>query len=256
VHERLARHAVEAERDVVGEVVVVHDDVDPTSFELGMEPAIRVGRVHVGARPRVPPVVAERARAGDLRRRQQREGDALLHQDAQDCVVDCGLGQPHAFGGPPEAVGEVGQSPAHLGADIALVRERQDRVVVRDGDGGAGGAVRVDHALVDVGVVTFQPREQRRAHVEGQVPVVVDDRGDEAALVHHARPAVRPVALGRDALVPVVPRRRGRLRADFLRPGVLARRLVEVPVHYERRFPHPTIVAHAECRRVIRRGAA
>ncbi len=125
---------------------------------------------------------------------------------------------------------EVGQAPADLGADVALGGQRQDDVAVGLGQG--AGAVGHD-PLEHVGGVALQPRGERGADVERQQPVVVDEGEHPVPLVHHPGPPVGPVALGRDALVPVVRRRRRRLPGHLLGPGVLPWRLVEVPVDDE-----------------------
>ena len=105
--------------------------------------------------------------------------------------------------------------------------------------------VALDDPAEHVGVVPLEPRQQRRPDVEAQVLVVVDDGSDTAVLVDDTRPPVGAVALGGDALVPVVERRGRRLDRHLLRPRVLPRRLVEVPVdHQADGFAHRrTIVA-------------
>ena len=148
------------------------------------------------------------------------EAHALLGQHRQHPLVDGGLRQPHALGFAPEPVAEVGQAPAHLGAQVAVVAQRQDRVLVGLGDAPVSRPVGLDDARVDPRVV-LEPRQQRRPDVERQPPVVVDDGDDAAVVVEDAGSAVGPVALGRDALVPVVEGRRQ--AADGLGPGVLAR---------------------------------
>ena len=135
---------------------------------------------------------------------------------------------------------EVGDAPADLGAGVALGGERHDDVVVDLGEGGAvvgvergAGLVGVlDHA-VGAGSEVFEPAEERGAEVEAHAGVVVDDADDLALLVDDAGGAVGGVALGGDALVPVVVGSGGVLELDGFKPGVLARRLVEVAVDAE-----------------------
>ena len=103
-----------------------------------------------------------------LARRQDRRPHALLDQHGEHAVVDRGLRQPHRRRRPAEAGVEVGEAPADLGADVALVGERQDQVVVRLGDGAAGGAVALDHAGRHVGVVA------RRARTAASGPTLND----------------------------------------------------------------------------------
>src|SRR5436190_93219 len=72
----------------------------------------------------------------------------------------------------------------------------------------------------------------------GPVGVVVGDVGATSVRVEDPRPSVGAVALGGDALVPVVERRGGGFGGDLLRPRVLPRRLVEVPVDDEPNVSH------------------
>ena len=84
-----------------------------------------------------------------------------------------------------------------------------------------GRAIGVDDAAVHVGMVRLEPREQRGPDVERQ-------------LLEGAELGVGSVALGGDALVPVVERRGARLLGHDPGPGVLTGRLVEVPVQHQR----------------------
>ena len=56
-------------------------------------------------------------------------------------------------------------------------------------------------------------------------------RDDLVLVVHDAGGAVGGVALGADALVPVVIGSGGVLRLDRFEPGILARRLVKMPMN-------------------------
>ena len=199
---------------------VVDDEVDGAVGVVGVAPAVEAA--------------ARRLVGVDLAGGEDREADALLGEHAQHEVVHRRLRQPHALGAPAEAVGEVEDPPAHVGADVALVAEREDGVAVGLGDGAAGRAVGVDDALVHVGVVGLEPRQQRGPDVERQ-------------LLEGAELGVGSVALRGDALVPVVERRRARLLGHDPRPGVLAGRLVEVPVEHRAAVP-VTIVDRLMCR--------
>ena len=116
--------------------------------------------------------------------------------------------------------------------------ERHDDVVVDLRDGGAvaavalgAGDVGVEDAAIGAGSFVGEPVEQGGAEVEAHARVVVDDADDLVLAIDDARGAVGGVALGGDALVPVVVGRGGVLDLDGLEPGILARRLVEVAVH-------------------------
>jgi hypothetical protein len=77
---------------------------------------------------------------------------ALGGQRLERRGVDRALGQPHALGRAAEAVAEVGQPPAHLGAAIARRAQRHDQVAVGLGqrravaERGAGWRVGGDQA--------------------------------------------------------------------------------------------------------------
>ena len=127
---RLARRRFEGQG--VGEAAVVDDEVDGALRVLGVAPAVEA---------------AARWRGGvDLAGREDREADALLGEHAQHEVVHGRLREPHALGAAAEAMGEVEDPPSHVGADVALVAQREDGVAVGLRDGAAGRAVGVDDA--------------------------------------------------------------------------------------------------------------
>ena len=90
--------------------------------------------------------------------------------------------------------------------------------------------VGVEDGPVDLRAGPLHPGEERRPDVEADRGVVVDDVDDAVPGVEDAGGRVRRVALGRDALVPVVVGGGRVLDLDLLEPGVLPRRLVEMPV--------------------------
>ena len=153
VDDAQARRRLEGEG--VGERGVVDDERDRP---------VRVVRV-------APPVdAAPRRDIGvDLPRGQDREADALLGQHPEHEVVHRRLRKPHALGAPAEPVREVEDPPPHMGADVALVAEREDGVAVRLRDGAARRAIGVHDAAVHVGMVRLEPREQRGPDVERQL---------------------------------------------------------------------------------------
>ena len=128
----------------VGEGGVVDDEVDRAVGVVGVAPAVEAA--------------ARRLGGVDLARGEDREPDALLGEHAEHEVVDRRLGEPHALGAPAEAVREVEDPPPHVGADVALVAEREDGVAVGLRDRAAGRAIGVHDALVHVVVVRLEPR--------------------------------------------------------------------------------------------------
>src|SRR5262245_15707102 len=98
-----------------------------------------------------------------LTRREDGPAQALVDEDAERAIVARGLGQPHRLGGATEAVAEFDETPAHLGAQIAIVAERQDGVVVALRHGVAvtalAGALAVgrEDAPVHVAVMPLDP---------------------------------------------------------------------------------------------------
>ena len=68
--------------------------------------------------------------------------------------------------------------------------------------------VSMDDGIVNARSILAEPGEQGRPEVEAHARVVVDDARDLVCFVHNARRAVGRIALGADALVPVVVRSR------------------------------------------------
>ncbi len=73
------------------------------------------------------------------------------------------------------------------------------------------------NVLVSLGMMLFEPGQQRRTKVETYPRVITDGR-------------IRRITLIVNALVPIVKRRRTRLQLNFTGPGVFARGLIEVTV--------------------------
>src|SRR5437868_10732026 len=95
----------------------------------------------------------------------------------------------------------------------------------------AAHAIALNDALHYVGRPLLHPGEQGRPKIEAHPGIVVDQIDDFPALIDQPCPAVGPVALAGDALVPVVERAGGILNLNGFEPGILARRLVEVTVN-------------------------
>ena len=233
--ERVAAVQHPFEGDAASEARVIEEERDRAT--RGQPAQIGPAGVDRGARHVGPVAAAERTDARGLVRREDGEGDAASSERLEAPDVDGGLGQPHALGGTTEAVLEVGEPPSHLGQPVAVVRERHDQVIVGLSDCVAAPAespraltVGGEHGRVDVGPGALQPRKECRTEVEAHRPVVVADAHDTPGGIERARVRVRRVALGVDPLVPVVERGRARLARNGLQPGILPRRLVEVPV--------------------------
>src|SRR5947209_18489654 len=92
-------------------------------------------------------------------------------------------------------------------------------------------AVGFDDARVSSRMMLFEPRDERRAEVETDVCVVVDDALDAPARIDHTGEGVRAIALAEDAFVPIWKGARARLRFDGIRPRVFARRLIEMAMN-------------------------
>ena len=191
-----------------------------------------------------------RGRLLHLVRREHGEPDARFGEHHQRLGVHRGLREPEARGLPPEALPEVLDAPAHLGALVGEGAEGEDDVVIGRGDRIAltepfdAEPVAMEHRPVCLGRIALEPREQRRAGVEAQEVVGVD--AGRVRLGADRNRGERGITLPRDARVPVVIRRGRRLAIDLPRPGVLARRLVEVCVHDDRRpRAHPSTPAIA-----------
>src|SRR5574337_314803 len=119
--------------------------------------------------------------------------------------------------------------------------QRQDRVNVWVGQGIAVAAapdhavpIALDHAAGGLWGLTFEPAEERRSDIEAHTGIVIDQADDSAFVVQEPGPPVRGVALRSNPLVPVVGRGGGRLPLNLIRPGVLARRLIEMAVDDDR----------------------
>src|SRR5262249_54056683 len=92
-------------------------------------------------------------------------------------------------------------------------------------------AVSRENGLIGLRYGVFKPGEQRRANVEADPGIVVDDLDDAALAVQDPGGGVGRVAFGGDPLVPVVIRIGRILQLDRLQPGILPRGLVEVAMN-------------------------
>jgi sec-independent protein translocase protein TatA len=170
-------------------------------------------------------------------RSEEDEANPVLGEEIEGFGVDSGFRQPHAIGQALETAAEVGNAPANLRDAVAGGGQRHDEVVVdlRHGRSVAGKAllaalVSMDDGIVNARSILAEPGEQGRPEVEAHARVVVEDADDLVLLIDNAGGAVGRVTLRGDAVVPVVPGRRGFLSLDGLEPRVLARRLIEMAV--------------------------
>ena len=195
--------------------------------------------VHAGIRRVGPPgFILQRSNAFALVRREHRELDAVHGQRFERSRVCRRLWQPHALRRRAEAALIVRNAPANLRVSVARVGERQNHVVVALRHGRAMAVVTlaatafaVENHAVRSRSIFLEPTQQRRAEVEAHARVVVHDARDLVFCVDDARGAVGRVALGADALVPVVVGSGRVLSLDRLKPGILAWRLVKMAVN-------------------------
>ena len=168
---------------------------------------------------------------------EDREPDPLPGQDLEGFQVHGGLREPEALRRPPEAVREVLDPPAHLRFLVPGVGQGKDDVVVPLRQGGAVSGeplaafpVAFEDGVVHRGGFLLHPGQQRRAEVEADAGVVVDDLLDPSVPGVGPGKGVGRVTFRGDPLVPVVVGICGVLQFDRLQPGVLPRRLVEMTV--------------------------
>ena len=86
--------------------------------------------------------------------------------------------------------------------------------------------------------MVFHPGEERGAKVEADLGIVVDDLCDPAAVIYNPRCAIRGIALGGNALIPIVKRVGRRLRLNALQPRILPGRLVKMGMDADEAFFH------------------
>src|SRR5215471_1240196 len=90
--------------------------------------------------------------------------------------------------------------------------------------------------MISFRFVFFHPGEQRRSEIETGFRIVVDDLRDPIFFVENPRGTVWSVALGCDALIPVVVGPGGVLALHSFQPRILARRLIAVRVDADEAF--------------------
>jgi hypothetical protein len=126
---------------------------------------------------------------------------------------------------------KIGKTPHDLRQPITVVAQRQNRMTesLRDRVSVTGSirrafTVRLNDTLIRLGMVLFHPRQQRRAKVETDLCVIIDDVfADDGG-------SVVCVAFSVNAFVPVVIRRGANFLPDLTSPWVFARRLIEMAV--------------------------
>ncbi len=222
--------------------IVEEDGHGGAGFETNQ---IRVSRVHarVGC---VDPwcrcaVVAQGADPPALMRRQHGEPDAMLGEEVEGLGIRGGFGQPHALRRDPVVKLVIGYAPANLRDLVAAVGQGHDGVVVDlrhrravSLEVLAAAPLAVEDHAVGARRIFLQPAQKRGAEVEADARVVVHDPRDLVFDVDYPGSAVGGVALGADALVPVVVGSSGVLGLDGFQPRILTRRLIKVTVNADK----------------------
>ena len=198
---------------------------------------------------RPPRDAARRTGPRDLVLADDGEADPGRGERLERGDVDGRLREPHAPGVAAESTAEVGDPPPDERLAVARRREREDRVRVRLGDrvpvsvAAHRRRVRGADRIVDVGCMLLEPRVECRTDVEADLLEEVRRRRDQPTFVEQAGSRQWAVALGGDAFVPVVERRRADLSGHRPERRDFPRRLIEmqvhrdVPVHCDVRVP-------------------
>ncbi len=203
-------------------------------------------RIHVPLVHIPPPAYArELADALGLARREDRELDPMLRQDFQGGNIHGRLRQPHPFRLPFEAPPEILDPPDHLRLFVVGVGQGHHHVIVRlshrtavSGELLAAPPVGLQHLRIGIRGVRFQPVHERRAKIEADTLVIVDDVDDLLVRAENTGSRILPVTFLGDPGIPVVVWIRRILQLDVLEPRILSGWLIEVPV-YTNVFIHP-----------------
>ena len=166
----------------------------------------------------------------DLVGREHRPPNAHIGQSLKACRVDRRLGQPHAERCPTEPRPELVDAPTHDGRAVTGRGQRKNGVNPRVRHGTAAGRVAHRDRGAEAGVAAVEPHTEGGAEIEAHRLVQVGRRHGGTGLIEPLRLAQREIALGGDALVPVVVRLRRLLALDLTGLRVLARRLIGVAV--------------------------
>src|ERR1051326_6119453 len=94
-------------------------------------------------------------------------------------------------------------------------------------------AVRLNNTRVCIRVIALEPAHQGWPEIEADIRVVIGERvrGGRVYVWHKS---IRRIALGVNALIPIVKRRRTQFRFHHPGPGIFARRLIKVTVNNKR----------------------
>lgn len=140
---------------------------------------------------------------------------------------------------------KIRDAPGDLGAQIARIAQRQNRVIVGLCDRAAvpmvalrAEAIGLDDARVGLGLRGLHPSHQGRPEVETQVRIVIDDALDLALAVDDTRKCIGSVALEMNTLVPIMKWTRAIFAIEGAAPGILAGRLVEMTVDNDRQHDY------------------
>src|SRR6266550_1371785 len=90
-----------------------------------------------------------------------------------------------------------------------------------------------DNSLVRLGMFAFEPGKQSWTKIEANVRVIINCSLDYTFAVDDVCKCVWTIAFVMNAFVPIMIRRGAVLPFDLTGPGILAWRLIEVPVNYK-----------------------
>ena len=204
----------------------------------GQGKAVSAGRIDLFAAHVQPVAAVNLSDLMGLAWSQDREADPLLGDDFEGLQVDGGLGEPQPFRMPAEAADEIPDPPDDLSLLVPPVGQGKDHMIVGLGQGRAVAGekllalpVRRQDGLVGLRGIFLQPRQEGGAEIEADPGVIVDHPGNAPVSVQDPGGAVGSVALLGDSFIPIMERVGGILELDGLQPGILPRRLVEMPMN-------------------------
>jgi len=100
----------------------------------------------------------------------------------------------------------------------------------------ATGMIRMKNALVGIRVFCLKPGKKRGAEIETGSFEIINDLDDPALGVQGTGAGIRMIALVMNAFIPVVKGSGTILLFDLFDPGILAGRLIKMPVKTDANF--------------------